>query len=676
MKSFFTSLYFKIGSIIVIAELIILSTIGYIYIVRFHEQIDQRAIDRLQIPTKVAGDFIVRLLTLEGVESLETLIDERIADAAVIDPQGKVIFSSDVTIPYGLNYQELAGINLDWFNFNEPMPLVTRVDGYLVNVSPEFDAANNLSRFIYIKASTTQAEAQKASVVTLVLSGTLATIFVTFLVIYIAFYFNVFRRIVEIQNVLRLIGQGDLGVRIPNIHSQDEIGAVQRMVNSMAARRQEAEQAILELNESLETRVNARTRDLKAATDVSRQVTTVLNMDELLPSIVKLTKNTFGFYHVSIFLYDETSKTIHLAAGSGAVGKEMLQESKQFALDDVLGIVPTAARSRQAVIVQNVTLSETYFPNPLLPKTQSEAALPMLFGNRLIGVLDLQSTEVNGFADEVLAVLQSLTDQLSVAVRNAQLFELTATAQHEAERANQVKSAFLASMSHELRTPMNAIINFSKFLKKGIPGPINEEQEYLITGISESGEHLLNLINDVLDMSKIESGSLKLYIDPDIDLLDIINSAIRTVEPLLVDKPVQLLRDIPEVLPLLDGDRKRLLQIFLNILSNACRFTSKGYIKIKVEIQMESSCVVLSVEDTGAGIAVEDIDQVFTAFAQTESGLRQGGGTGLGMPIAKKLVEAHEGKIWFESEPGVGTTFFVQLPLQTELALLKGGTND
>jgi signal transduction histidine kinase len=676
MKSFFTSLYFKIGSIIVIAELMILSTVSYIYIVRFHEQIDQRAIDRLQIPTKVAGDFIVRLLTLEGIESLEALIDEEIADATVIDPHGKVIFSSDVSVPYGLDYQELAGINPDWFNFNEPVPIVTRVGGYLVNISPEFDAANNLSRFIYIKASTSQAEAQKASVVTLVMSGTLATIFVTFLIIYIAFYFNIFRRIVEIQNVLRLIGQGDLGVRIPNIRSQDEIGAVQRMVNSMASRRQEAEQAILELNENLEARVNARTRDLKAATDVSQQVTTVLNMNELLPSIVELTKNTFGFYHVSIFLYDEASEAIHLAAGSGSVGQEMLQESKQFSIDDNLGIVPTAARSREAVIVQNVTQSETHRSNPLLPKTQSETAIPMLFGNQLIGVLDLQSAEVNGFSDEVLPVLQSLTNQLAVAVRNAQLFELTAAAQQEAERANHVKSAFLASMSHELRTPMNAIINFSKFLKKGIPGPINAEQEYLVTGIGDSGEHLLNLINDVLDMSKIESGSLKLYVEPDIDLLDIINNAIRYVEPLLADKPVQLWRDIPEVLPLLDGDRKRLLQIFLNILSNACKFTSKGSIKIKAEVQMEAACVVVSVEDTGAGIAVKDIDQVFTAFAQTDSGLRQGGGTGLGMPIAKKLVEVHNGKIWFESELGVGTTFFVQLPLQSELALLEGESND
>ena len=264
--------------------------------------------------------------------------------------------------------------------------------------------------------------------------------------------------------------------------------------------------------------------------------------------------------------------------------------------------------------------------------------------------------------------------QKANAILEERIHERTAeleVAKEEAEHANSVKSAFLASMSHELRTPLNAIINFAKFLKKGIPGPMNEEQEELAGGIADSGQHLLNLINDVLDMSKIEAGSLKLYIESDINFSQIINTAIDYTSPLLAEKPVVIQKDMPDNLPLISGDRKRLLQILLNILSNACKFTEEGHVKISVQNNFDHFLV--SVEDTGHGIAIEDTDHVFSSFAQTESGLRQGGGgTGLGMPICKKLVEAHDGRIWFESELGSGTTFFVELPLQTELEPERG----
>ena len=175
----------------------------------------------------------------------------------------------------------------------------------------------------------------------------------------------------------------------------------------------------------------------------------------------------------------------------------------------------------------------------------------------------------------------------------------------------------------------------------------------------------LNLINDVLDMSKIESGSLKLYVESNVDVREIIETAINYTRPMLGNKPVEMQQELPEELPLLTGDRKRLLQIFLNILSNACKFTEQGHVKIRV--QAEDSHLQVSVEDTGQGIAPEDSEHVFTAFKQTASGLRQGGGTGLGMPISKRLVEAHEGRLWFESQLESWTTFFVDLPLQSAL---------
>ena len=417
--------------------------------------------------------------------------------------------------------------------------------------------------------------------------------------------------------------------------------------------------------ESLEQRVQERTRDLQVAADVSLEITTQLDPTHLLAAVVERTAKAFSLYHVSVFLYDEYQHVLHMKQGVGTAGDAMVAMGKQFKLVE-RGLVPLAAKTQQPTLSNDVSENTDHFVNPLLPETRSELAIPMIYRGTLVGVLDIQSEQVNRFGDEDIRIMRTLAEQIAVAIRNSQLFEETTIAKEAAEKADNVKSAFLASMSHELRTPLNAIINFSKFLKRGIPGPVNEEQDQLIGSIADSGQHLLNLINDVLDMSKIEAGSLKLFIEEGIDMRQIIETAIQYTHPMLADKPVEMQQDIPDALPTITGDRKRLLQIFLNVLSNACKFTDEGY--VKVNVLPEPQHLLIAINDTGAGIAPEDADYVFTAFKQTESGLRQGGGgTGLGMPICQKLVEAHEGRIWFESEPGFGTTFFVELPLQSTL---------
>ncbi len=237
-------------------------------------------------------------------------------------------------------------------------------------------------------------------------------------------------------------------------------------------------------------------------------------------------------------------------------------------------------------------------------------------------------------------------------------------AKEEAERANLVKSAFLASMSHELRTPLNAVINFTKFVAKGDMGPVNIQQVDTLKEVIDSAKHLLNLINDVLDMSKIEAGSLNLFIEDNVDLTSLLESVEMTGKSLLVDKPVALAVEVEPDLPGIRGDRQRILQVLLNIMSNACKFTQQGTIRLAV--RQVGQDIVMSVQDTGPGIAPEDQSLVFEAFKQTHTGLRQGGGTGLGMPICRNLTEAHGGRLWLESEVGKGTTFFVSLPVQSE----------
>lgn len=239
------------------------------------------------------------------------------------------------------------------------------------------------------------------------------------------------------------------------------------------------------------------------------------------------------------------------------------------------------------------------------------------------------------------------------------------TARDQAQRSDRVKSAFLANMSHELRTPLNSVINFTKFVSAGDLGPVNQQQEEMLNEVVKSGRHLLSLINDVLDMSKIEAGALTLFVEENVNLRAALEQAISTSRALVADKPVALEIQIDPDLPPIRGDRQRLLQVFLNVLSNACKFTERG--AIQIQAQQTAKEVLISVRDSGPGIAPEDQPLVFEPFRQTSRGLRQGSGTGLGMPISKNLIEAHGGTFRLESEVGKGTTFYLSIPIRSEI---------
>ncbi len=259
----------------------------------------------------------------------------------------------------------------------------------------------------------------------------------------------------------------------------------------------------------------------------------------------------------------------------------------------------------------------------------------------------------NGMADQIKGLIGNLEQR----VRETQ------AARERAERADQVKSAFLASMSHELRTPLNAIINFTEFVIDGDVGTVNGEQSQLLSQVVGSANHLLSLINDVLDMSKIEAGSLTLFVEDDINLSSIVDEVVTLGRALLNNKPIELRAEVEPNLPVIRGDRQRIVQILLNLMSNACKYTQQG--EIKVSARQANTEIRIAVADTGPGIAAQDQVLVFEAFKQTSTGLRQSGSTGLGMPIAKNLAEAHGGRLWLESEPGKGATFYVVLPIKS-----------
>jgi signal transduction histidine kinase len=344
-------------------------------------------------------------------------------------------------------------------------------------------------------------------------------------------------------------------------------------------------------------------------------------------------------------------------------------------LDDATGIVDGSIEigGNSTILLVIVTLtvggavSYVLMRGVLVPLYQiREGSRRITEGNYAHRLANQRTQEFNQVVKQFNAMAEAVEyrDKVQIARLEEQL-QATEAARSQAVRSDQVKSAFLASMSHELRTPLNAIINFTQFVLDGDLGTVNREQKDLLTEVVNSGRHLLTLINDVLDMSKIEAGSLKLFIEQDLNLNQIINSATSTARSLLLGKPVRLHVEVEESLPLMQGDRQRLLQVLLNILSNACKFTDEGDIRVRAERVGDE--VRLSVSDTGPGIAPEDQAVVFQAFKQTQSGLRKGGGTGLGMPIARNLVEAHRGRLWLESVPAKGTTFHVAFPIQSAL---------
>jgi CheY-like chemotaxis protein/two-component sensor histidine kinase len=221
-------------------------------------------------------------------------------------------------------------------------------------------------------------------------------------------------------------------------------------------------------------------------------------------------------------------------------------------------------------------------------------------------------------------------------------------------------------MSHELRTPLNSVIGFSRVILKGIDGPINETQEQDITAIYNSGMHLLNMINEILDLSKIEAGKMELQLD-DVNVTDVINSAITTAAGLVKDRPIELIQKVPANLPTIRADEIRLSQVLINLISNAVKFTDKGSIIVEATLQTNSQNkpeILVTVKDTGIGIAPQDQIKLFQRFSQVDdSPTRKTGGTGLGLSISRSLIEMHGGKIGLlSSEVGVGSIFYFTIP--------------
>ncbi|MCL4265548.1 MAG: PAS domain S-box protein [Anaerolineae bacterium] len=401
------------------------------------------------------------------------------------------------------------------------------------------------------------------------------------------------------------------------------------------------------------------TAELETVAQVSTVASTILEADALLQAVVDLSKTSFNLYHVHIYLLNETGRKLVLKAGAGNVGRLMALEGREIAID-ADSLVARAARTRQGVLENNVRKTVDFLPHPLLPNTQAEMAIPMILGDKLVGVLDLQADKIDSFTAEDLKIQRTLASQIAIAIENARQYAEQVETSKKLREVDQLKSEFLASMSHELRTPLNSIIGFADVLLEGLDGNLNERMEEDVRLIRESGSHLRELIGDILDMSKIEAGRMELRYE-DVDMRQMANDIMATAQPLAQQKGLDMYLDLDDAVSTVRIDRTRIRQVLWNIMGNAIKFTDKG--SVSLSMRDEGSHLLVAIRDTGIGIKEENIAIVFEQFRQIDGGLnRAASGTGLGMPITKKLVEIHGGDIWIESVYGQGTTFLFTLP--------------
>jgi signal transduction histidine kinase len=295
---------------------------------------------------------------------------------------------------------------------------------------------------------------------------------------------------------------------------------------------------------------------------------------------------------------------------------------------------------------------------------RSVLGVPLLREGHPIGVIGLTRRNPRAFSEQHIELLQTFADQAAIAIENVRLFNEIQDKSRQLEEASQHKSQFLANMSHELRTPLNAILGYTELMADGAYGEPSEKMQGILKRLEANGKHLLGLINDVLDLSKIEAGQLVLELS-DYSIQDIAQTVRSTLEPLAADKKLAFRVELAPNLPSGQGDGRRLTQVLINLVGNAIKFTDAGEIAIKAEANNGSFHV--SVRDTGPGISAVDQGKLFQEFQQADNAItRKKGGTGLGLAISKRIIEMHGGNIWVESEPGQGSTFAFTLPIVVE----------
>ncbi|HEX2438533.1 MAG TPA: GAF domain-containing protein [Methylomirabilota bacterium] len=436
-----------------------------------------------------------------------------------------------------------------------------------------------------------------------------------------------------------------------------------------------ADQAVIAIEnvrlfQELQTRTTDLTRsvgELRALGEVGRTLSATLDLPTVLTTIVTRAVELSGTSAGMMFEFEEGAARFPLRAAHNMDQRLIeLQHAEPVRLGE--GAVGRAVQTRSPVQVEDLVATPRYASRQLVRQTlielgyRSVLAVPLLVEERILGALIVFRREVGGFAAATVDLLRTFATQSALAIQNARLFREIETKSRELEIANRHKDEFLASMSHELRTPLNAIIGFSEVMLERLFGEINDKQEEYLSDILSSGRHLLSLINDILDLAKIEAGRMELE-PTEFDLPHAIENAVVLVRERALRRGITLEQAIGPEVGEIKGDERKIKQVLLNLLSNAVKFTPEGG-RIDVRAARHDGAVEISVADTGVGIAPEDHEAVFEEFRQVGTDYaRKHEGTGLGLALARKFVELHGGTIRVQSRLGEGATFTFTIPV-------------
>ena len=460
------------------------------------------------------------------------------------------------------------------------------------------------------------------------------------------------------------IGAGNLEQRI-SIKTGDELEALADQFNDMAGRLEESYADLENKVEQRTAELGQSVSELRALGEVSQAVNSTLDLEQVLTTItqraVQLSRTDAG----AIYVFDEARQEFKLRATYG-MSDEMIIALTDRHIGTGDAHIGPAATQRKPIQVADVTLEPAAPVNEINLREGYRALLivPLLRPDHIVGALVVRRKAPGEFPQSTIDLLETFADQSVVAIQNANLFHEIEEKGKQLAIASQHKSQFLANMSHELRTPLNAILGYTELILDSIYGEVPEKAQAVLKRVESNGRHLLGLINDVLDLSKIEAGQLTLSLT-DYSMKDVLYNVFSAVEPLANDKKLGFKVEAQPDMPKGHGDERRLTQVVLNLVGNAIKFSDTGAVIIKASAT--NGTFTVAVQDNGPGISKADQAKIFEEFQQADnSATKKKGGTGLGLSISRRIVEMHGGRLWVESEIGHGSVFQFSLPIEVQ----------